>query len=83
MANNNTNTRNKSEILPLAFLNNLINHKIVIKTRAGDYVGTLKGWDEHLNVVLDDVSEIKEMELIRTHKAILIRGGDISHIMPK
>jgi small nuclear ribonucleoprotein (snRNP)-like protein len=84
MANNNTNkTLNKSEILPFAFLNDLVNQKIVIKTRAGDYVGTLKGWDEQLNVVLDDVAEIKEMELIRTHKAILIRGGDISHIMPK
>lgn len=84
MANDNTNkTLNKSKILPLAFLDGLINHKIVIKTRAGDYVGTLKGWDEQLNVVLDDVAEIKEMELIRTHKAILICGGDISHIMPK
>jgi small nuclear ribonucleoprotein (snRNP)-like protein len=84
MTNNSTNkTRNNSKVLPFTFLNDLINHKIVIKTRAGDYVGTLKGWDEQLNVVLDDVAEIKEMELIRTHKSILIPGGDISHITPK
>jgi small nuclear ribonucleoprotein (snRNP)-like protein len=81
--NDTSNVRNESERLPCAFLNDLINQKIVIKTRAGDYVGTLKGWDEQLNVVLDDVAELKEMELIRTHKAILIRGGDISHITPK
>jgi small nuclear ribonucleoprotein (snRNP)-like protein len=84
MADNDTrNVLNTSELLPFAFFNDLINQKIVIKTRAGDYVGTLKGWDEQLNVVLDDVAEIKEMELTRTHKAMLIRGGDISHIMPK
>jgi small nuclear ribonucleoprotein (snRNP)-like protein len=84
MANNNTsNVRNESELLPFAFLNDLINQKIVIRTSAGDYVGTLKGWDEQLNVVLADVAELKEMELIRTHKTILIRGGDVSHITPK
>ena len=55
----------------------------MIKTSAGDYVGTLKGWDEQLNVVLADVAELKEMELIRTHKTILSRGGDISPFTPK
>ncbi len=84
MANNNTNNvLNTSELLPFAFLNDLVNQKIVIKTRAGDYVGTLKGWDINLNIVLADAAEIKEMELIRTHKTMLIRGGDISHITPK
>jgi len=81
--NNREKLFNKSEPLPFAFLNDLVNQKIVIKTRAGDYVGTLKGWDGNLNIVPDDVAEIKEMELIRTHKTILIRGGDISHITSK
>lgn len=84
MANNDTrNVLNTSEILPFAFLNDLVNRKIVVKTRAGDYVGMLKGWDVNLNIVLDDAAESKEMELIRTRKTILIRGGDISHITPK
>ncbi|HXY88888.1 MAG TPA: LSM domain-containing protein [Candidatus Acidoferrales bacterium] len=83
MTNNDTNKLfNKSEILPFVFLNDLVNQKIVVKTNAGDYTGTLKGWDADLNVVLADFSEIKEMELIRTHKVTLIRGGDINHIIP-
>ena len=83
MSNNDTNKLfNKSEILPFVFLNDLVNKKVVVKTNAGDYTGTLKGWDEDLNVILADFAEIKEMELIRTHKVALIRGGDISHIIP-
>ncbi len=77
------NVLNTSEIPPVAFLNDLFNQKIVIKTRVGDYVGMLKGWDVDLNIVLADAAESKEMELIRTQKTILIRGGDISHITPK
>jgi len=83
MSNDNTNKLfNKSEILPFVFLNDLVNKKVVVKTNAGDYTGTLKGWDEDLNIVLADFAEIKEMELIRTRKVTLIRGGDISHIIP-
>ena len=33
---------NKSEPLPFAFLNDLVNQKIVIKTSAGDYVARSK-----------------------------------------
>lgn len=80
--NDTTKAFNKSEILPFTFLNDLVNQKVIIKTSAGDYTGMLKGWDQHLNLTLADVAEIKEMKLIRTHKTILIRGGDISHITP-
>jgi small nuclear ribonucleoprotein (snRNP)-like protein len=80
--NDTTNAFNKSETLPFTFMNELVNQKVVIKTRVGDYTGVLKGWDQHLNVTLADAAEIKEMKLIRSHKTILIRGGDISHITP-
>ncbi|HXY87662.1 MAG TPA: LSM domain-containing protein [Candidatus Acidoferrales bacterium] len=78
--NDTTNAFNKSEILPFTFINELVNQKVVVKTRVGDYTGMLKGWDDDLNVTLADVAEIKEMKLIRLQKTILIRGGDISHI---
>jgi small nuclear ribonucleoprotein (snRNP)-like protein len=80
--NDTTKAFNKSEILPFAFINELVNQKVVIKTSAGDYTGMLKGWDDDLNLTLADAAEVKEMKLIRTHKTVLIRGGDISHITP-
>ena len=44
--------------------------------------GTLKAFDVHMNVVLEDASEVKDGEIKTKYGKILLRGDNVVFISP-
>ncbi|MBI2676211.1 MAG: hypothetical protein HYX24_07165 [Candidatus Aenigmarchaeota archaeon] len=67
---------------PLDVLGAAVEKKILVKTKDGDTIsGTLKAFDSHINVWLDDAKVLgdKEMNIGK----VLIRGDNIVYISPE
>ena len=47
-----------------------------------EYRGTLKGYDIHMNVVLQNADELKEGNAVRRLGSVIIRGGNVVFISP-
>lgn len=66
---------------PLDVLGSSIEKKIMVKIKSGETVaGTLKAFDSHINVSLED-SEIQGENTTKLGK-VLIRGDSIVYISP-
>jgi len=68
---------------PLDALNNARNKKVIIELKNGkQFIGTLKAFDIHINVVLDDTEEKVEGETARKLGTVFLRGDTIILISP-
>ncbi len=68
---------------PLDALNNARNKKIVVELKNGkQFIGVLKAFDIHINVVMDDAEERIEGELKRKLGTVFVRGDTIILISP-
>ncbi len=68
---------------PLDALNNARNKKIVVELKNGkQFIGVLKAFDIHINVVMDDAEERVEGELKRKLGTVFVRGDTIILIAP-
>lgn len=68
---------------PLDALNAARNKTVMIDLKNGlSYVGKLKAFDIHINIVLDDAEEQKEGETKRKLGTVFIRGDTITTISP-
>ena len=66
---------------PLDVLGSSTDKKIIVKTKNGEnIVGTLRAFDSHINIWLDD-AEIQGESSLKLGKA-LIRGDSIVYISP-
>ena len=66
---------------PLDVLGSSIDKNIIVKTKGGqNIVGTLKAFDSHINIWLDDAT-IRDEKEIKIGK-VLIRGDSIIYISP-
>ncbi len=66
------------EARPLDALNRSRDKKIIVDLKNGkQYVGTLKAFDIHINVVLDDVEERIDGQVKRKIGTTFIRGDTI------
>ena len=66
---------------PLDVLGSSVDKNIIVKTKNGqNIVGTLKAFDSHINIWLDDAT-IQDEKDIKIGK-ILIRGDSIVYISP-
>jgi len=66
---------------PLDVLGSSTDKKIIVKTKNGEnVVGTLRAFDSHINVWLDD-AEIQGENAVKLGK-VLIRGDSIVYISP-
>ncbi|MEM4263727.1 MAG: LSm family protein [Candidatus Woesearchaeota archaeon] len=71
------------EARPLDALNRARNKKIIVELKNGrQYVGTLKAFDIHINVELEDTEERVEGETKRKLGTTFIRGDTIIFISP-
>ncbi|QGA69043.1 LSM domain-containing protein [Sulfolobus sp. E11-6] len=62
-------------------LENLLNRRLSIIVKGDKMIkGTLKGFDNHLNVLLTDAEEIKDKTESRKLGTIIIRGDSITYI---
>ena len=66
---------------PLDVLGSSQDKKIIVRTKSGEnIIGTLKAFDSHINVWLDDAKIEGEKEL--NLGKVLIRGDSIIYISP-
>ncbi len=66
---------------PLDALNEARNKRIIVELKNNkQFVGKLKSFDIHINVVLEDVEERVNGEVQRKFKQVFIRGDTITVI---
>ena len=69
---------------PLDALNSARNKRVMIETKNNkQYLGTLKSFDIHINVVLEHAEEHVNGEIKRKIGTIFIRGDTIIFISPE
>ena len=77
-----------STILPLALIDKCIGARIwVIMRGSTEFVGTLKGFDDYVNIVLEDVTEFTydsqgRRRDIQLESSILLNGNSITFLVP-
>ncbi len=71
------------ELRPLDALNAARNKRVIVELKNGkQYVGKLKSFDIHVNVVLDEAEERIENETKRKLGTLFLRGDTIILISP-
>lgn len=69
---------------PLDTLNGARNKTVIVDLKNGlRYVGKLKAFDIHINVVLDDAEEFKDDQPRRRLGTVFLRGDTITVISPE
>lgn len=69
---------------PLDALNDARGKRVVVDLKnSKQYIGKLKAFDIHINVVLDDAEERVDGEIKRKIGSIFIRGDTITVISPE
>ena len=72
------------EARPLDALNNSRNKRVIVELKNNKtYIGILKAFDVHINVVLDSAEEYIAGELKRKLGNVFIRGDTITVIFPQ
>lgn len=72
------------EARPLDALNNARNKRVVVELKNNkQYIGTLKAFDIHINLVLDGVEEYVNGELKRKLGNVFVRGDTITVVFPQ
>lgn len=68
---------------PLDVLNESLNTIVSAKLKGGrEFRGELKGYDIHMNLVLENVSELKNDDIIKEYKTLVVRGDNIVYVSP-
>jgi len=71
------------EARPLDALNSARNKRVLVELKNGkQYVGKLKAFDVHINVVLEEAEEHQNSETLRKLGVVFIRGDTIIIISP-
>ncbi|MEM4605717.1 MAG: LSm family protein [Candidatus Pacearchaeota archaeon] len=68
---------------PLDLLNNSRGKDIIIQLKNGkQLVGTLKAFDIHVNIVLENTKEIEDNNITKSYGLTFVRGDTIVFISP-
>ncbi|MBS3060833.1 MAG: hypothetical protein J4432_04990 [DPANN group archaeon] len=68
---------------PFDLLNNAIGKPVLLKLKGNkQFRGKLQAFDQHMNVVLEEVDELEDGKKIETIGKALIRGDTIIYIAP-
>lgn len=68
---------------PLDALNAARNKRVIVELKSGrQFIGSLKAFDIHINVVLEDAEERQNSEILRKLGVVFIRGDTITLISP-
>ncbi len=69
---------------PLDALNKARDKRVIVELKSGkQYIGKLKAFDIHINVVLEDAEEYSDGQLKKKLGVIFIRGDTITTIAPQ
>ncbi len=70
-------------VMPNTLLEQSINHRVVLLLKDGRMLeGKLTGFDDYMNMVLEDTEETTEERVRRLGKVVL-RGNNVVSIAPK
>lgn len=70
-------------IMPMKMLEESLNKRVALLLKDNRVLeGVLSGYDEYMNMVLDDVEESAE-SLTRKLGTVVIRGSNVVRIVPK
>ena len=68
---------------PLDALNEARNKRVIIELKNGkQLIGSLKAFDIHINIVLDNAEERENGQIIRKLGQVFVRGDTITIISP-
>ncbi len=68
---------------PLDVLHNSLDSQVLVGLKGGrEYRGILKGYDVHMNVVLQNADELKDGNASRRLGMVIIRGDNVVFISP-
>jgi small nuclear ribonucleoprotein len=68
---------------PLEVLHGALESPVIVGLKGGrEYRGTLKGYDMHMNVVLQNADELKDGDAVRRLGLVIIRGDSVVFISP-
>lgn len=76
------------QVLPLELVDKAVGSRLWVILRGDrELVGTLRGYDEFVNMVLDDVTEFEDAvdggERVQTHRAqVLLNGNNVCMLVP-
>ena len=69
---------------PLDALNDARNKRVIVELKNNkQYIGKLKAFDIHINVVLEDAEERANNEVLRKMGVVFLRGDTITIISPQ
>ncbi len=69
---------------PLDILMDSLNKSVVVRLKGGrEFYGELKGYDIHMNLVLDNVDEKKDGESVRKYSSLILRGDNVVYVSPR
>lgn len=72
-----------AEQKPLDVLHSSLESPVIVGLKGGrEYRGLLKGYDIHMNLVLENAEEIKEGNATRRLGMVIIRGDNVVFISP-
>ncbi len=68
---------------PFDLLNESVGKEVLVVTKGSlSFRGTLKAFDVHMNVVLENAEELLEGETKKKYSKIIIRGDTVIYIAP-
>lgn len=71
------------ESRPFDLLNDARGKRVIVDVKNGkQYIGSLKAFDPHINIVLNDAEEHKDGQLQKKLGSVFIRGDTITLISP-
>jgi small nuclear ribonucleoprotein len=70
-------------IMATKILEDSLEKIVLVRLRGGKKLrGKLKGFDQHLNLVLDETEETSDLENVKKLGAIIVRGDNVIIISP-
>jgi small nuclear ribonucleoprotein len=68
---------------PFDFLNETVNKTVLVRLKGKKELrGTLKAFDVHMNIVLEDAEELEEGKVLNKIGSMLVRGDNIVFLSP-
>jgi len=72
-----------SKIMAVQILEDSLGKTVLIRLRGGKSIrGKLRGFDQHLNLVLEKAEDVTDMENIAELGLIIVRGDNVVMISP-
>ncbi|MBN3036964.1 MAG: small nuclear ribonucleoprotein [Candidatus Diapherotrites archaeon] len=68
---------------PFDFLNGAMNKTVLVRMKdERELRGTLRAFDVHMNIVMDDTEELENDKVLKKIGSVLLRGDNIVFISP-